>query len=125
MTIYKFSATLKSADKKVHYRPTIGYCVLASKFFSYPVATYTVWDIYTCEIRMQSTYCFYFYRLGYDGQEGLLFNLDNKNLFYYNLLFDYFHLMVEKRNPLVAYLQESQRSYTSQSLTQGVRLAVL
>ena len=66
-----------------------------------------------------------FYRLGYDGQEDLLFNLDNKNLFYYDLLLDYVHLMVEEQNPLVAYLQASRRSHTSQSMTQGGRLAVL
>ena len=54
-----------------------------------------------------------------------MFNLDNKNLFYFDLLLDYLHLMVEGRNPLVAYLRASQHSHTSQSLTQGARLAVL
>ncbi len=42
-------------------------------------------------------------QLQYDGQEHLLFNLDNKRLFYYGLLFQYLHLMVEGRNPLIAY----------------------
>ncbi len=43
-------------------------------------------------------------RLHYDGQEHLLFNLDNKRLFYYGLLFQYLHLMLEGRNPLIACL---------------------
>ena len=74
-------------------------------------------------IRMQLTYCFY--RFGYDGQEDLLFNLDNINLVYYDLLLDYLHLMVEEQSPFIAYLQASQRSNTSQSLPQRGRLAVL
>ena len=42
-------------------------------------------------------------KLGYDGQTDLLFNLDNKRLFSYGLLFQYLHLMVEGRNPLISY----------------------
>ena len=42
-------------------------------------------------------------KLQYDGQEHLLFNLDNTRLFYYGLLFQYLHLMTEGRNPLIAY----------------------
>ena len=33
--------------------------------------------------------------LNYDGQSDLLFNLDNKNIFYYGFLFQYLHLMIE------------------------------
>ena len=55
----------------------------------------------------------------------MLFNLDNKNLFYYDLLLYYLHLMVEGRNPLIAYLRASLRSHSTQSLTQGGRIAVL
>ena len=35
----------------------------------------------------------------YNGQEDLLFNLDNKHLIYYDFLFSYLHSMVESRNP--------------------------
>ena len=42
-------------------------------------------------------------KLQYDGQEHLLFNLDNTRLFYYGLLFQYLNLMLEGRNPLIAY----------------------
>lgn len=38
-------------------------------------------------------------KLYYDGQEDLLFNLDNKHLFYYGMLFQYLHLMIEGKNP--------------------------
>ena len=38
----------------------------------------------------------------FDGQDHLLFNLDNSRLFYYELLFQYLHLMIEGRNPLIA-----------------------
>ena len=36
----------------------------------------------------------------YDGQEDLLFNLDNKHPFHYGYLFQYLHLMLEGKNPL-------------------------
>ena len=32
------------------------------------------------------------YKQAYDGQDDLLFNLDNKHLFYYGYLFQYLHL---------------------------------
>ena len=35
----------------------------------------------------------------YNGQEDLLFNLDNKHLIYYDFFFSYLHSMVEGRNP--------------------------
>ena len=35
----------------------------------------------------------------YDGQDDLLFNLDNKHLFTYGLLFQYLHLMIEGKIP--------------------------
>ena len=56
-------------------------------------------------------------RLQFNGQEHL-FNLDDHNLFYYDFLFNYLHLMLEGWNPL-AYLSASKRSHTSQSLTDG------
>ena len=40
-------------------------------------------------------------KLQYDGQEMLLFNLDNKHLVDYNLLFNYLHCLVENGSPLV------------------------
>ena len=46
-------------------------------------------------------------RLPYDEQSNLLFNLDSNNLFYYGLLINYLHLVVEGRNLLVAYLRSA------------------
>ena len=66
-----------------------------------------------------------YFRLPYDGQSDLLFNLDNKNLFYYDLLINYLHHMVEGRNPLVAYLRASTHSCTSQSHTKGMHISLL
>ncbi|XP_070537918.1 uncharacterized protein [Ptychodera flava] len=39
----------------------------------------------------------------YDGQEDLLFNLNNKTFVHYGLLLSCLHLMVEGRNPLAAF----------------------
>ena len=39
----------------------------------------------------------------YNGQDDLLFNLDNKHFFTYGLLFQYFHLIIEGKNPLDAF----------------------
>ncbi|XP_070541358.1 uncharacterized protein [Ptychodera flava] len=41
-------------------------------------------------------------RMFYDGQEDLLFNLNNKDLVHYSLLLNYLHHMLEGRNPLAA-----------------------
>ena len=65
------------------------------------------------------------HRFSNDGQEDLLFNLDNKHLFYYDLLLNYMHLKIEGRNPLVAYLRASQHSHFCQSSTQGKQINVL
>ena len=73
-------------------------------------------------------YCIYsralYFRLPYDGQSDLLFNLDNKKLFYYDLLINYLHLMIEGRNPLVAYLGASTVSHTSQSQTESMHISL-
>ena len=61
----------------------------------------------------------------YDGQDDLLFNLDNKHLFCYNFLFSYLHSMVEGKNPLVAFLRACERNHSIQSHTQPVRIKVL
>ncbi|XP_066285252.1 uncharacterized protein [Branchiostoma lanceolatum] len=47
--------------------------------------------------------------LPYDGQEDLLFNLNNKDLIAYSMLFRYLHLMLEARNPLAAFHRAYQR----------------
>lgn len=47
----------------------------------------------------------------YDGQEHLLFNLDNKHLFYYGMLFQYLHLMIEGKNPLAAFHRSATRCH--------------
>lgn len=41
----------------------------------------------------------------YDGQNDLLFKLDNKHLFYYGFMISYLHLMVEGKYPLIFYLR--------------------
>ena len=53
----------------------------------------------------------------FDGQDHLLFNLDDKVLFYYGFLFDYMHLMIEGRNPLAAYHRAWCRSNDVLSMT--------
>ena len=61
----------------------------------------------------------------YDGQDDLLFNLDNRHMFYYGYLFQYLHLMLESKNPLVAFLRASTRSFSVQSLTKPVSIKLL
>ncbi|XP_078658194.1 uncharacterized protein LOC144903683 [Branchiostoma floridae x Branchiostoma belcheri] len=51
--------------------------------------------------------------LQYDGQEDLLFNLNNRDLITYSLLFRYLHLMLEARNPLAAFHRAYQRQVRS------------
>ena len=107
--IHKFSVSIKVPERKVYYRPTVGNC--------------------SCRyvIRFGSIVFIHrllYFRLPYDGQSDLLFNLDNKNLFYYDLLINYLHLMIEGRNPLVAYLRASTRSHTSQSQTEGMHISL-
>ena len=61
----------------------------------------------------------------YDGQDDLLFNLDGKHFFYYGYLFQYLHLMLEGKNPLIAFLRASTRSFSSQSHTKLVSVKLL
>ena len=61
----------------------------------------------------------------YDGQEDLLFNLDNKHLIYYDFLFSYLHSMVEGRNPLIAYLKACERNHIVQSHTRPIGIKKL
>lgn len=56
-------------------------------------------------------------RQEYDGQVDLLFNLDGKNMFYYGFLLHYLHLMLEGKNPLIAFLRACKRSFAVQSMT--------
>ncbi|XP_078659981.1 uncharacterized protein LOC144904724 [Branchiostoma floridae x Branchiostoma belcheri] len=51
--------------------------------------------------------------LPYDGQEDLLFNLNNKDVIAYSMLFRYLHLMLEARNPLAAFHRAYQRQVRS------------
>ena len=50
-------------------------------------------------------------KLYYDGQEDLLFNLDNHHLFYYDMLFYYLYIMIEGRNPLAAFQRSLSRNH--------------
>ena len=61
----------------------------------------------------------------YDGQEDLLFNLDGKHLFYYGYLFQYLHLMLEGKNPLIAFLRASTYSISVQSETKPAPIKLL
>ena len=56
----------------------------------------------------------------FDGQDHLLFNLDDKYVFYYGFLFDYMHLMIEGRNPLAAYHRAWCRSNDVLSMTEVI-----
>ena len=56
----------------------------------------------------------------YDGQDHLLFNLDGKHLFYYGLLFTYLHIMLEGKNPLIAFHRSMQRTFSTLSKSQPV-----
>ena len=64
-------------------------------------------------------------RQEYDGQSELLFNLDNKHLFYHGFLFSYLHLMLEGRNPLVSYLRACQRNHEVLSHAKPVSIGYL
>ena len=137
VTIHKFSASIQLPGRKVYYRPTTGPCTC--RFVSNWLYTGTshvyacTWHIVQFAIIFTTTKCddiivlLYSctFRLEFDGQELLLFNLDNLNLFYYDFLFNYLHLMLEGHNPLAAYMRVSQRSQRSQSLTHGVSIATL
>lgn len=61
----------------------------------------------------------------YDSQDDLLFNLDNRHLFYYGYLLQYLHLMLEGKNPLIAFLRASTRSFLVQSHTKPVSIKLL
>lgn len=64
-------------------------------------------------------------RLFYDGQEDLLFNVDNKKLLYYGFLLQYLHIMVEGKNPLAAFQRSCERSFSAQSLTKPIKVKLL
>ena len=64
-------------------------------------------------------------QLFYDGQEDLLFNVDNRHLFYYAFLLQYLHNMVEGRNPLASYLRSCERTIATQSNTKPVKIKLL
>ena len=64
-------------------------------------------------------------QLFYDGQEDLLFNIDNRHLFYYGFLLQYLHNMVEGRNPLASYLHSCERTLATQSNTKAVKIKLL
>ena len=68
----------------------------------------------TCECRQE-----------YDGQEDLLFNLDGRHLFYYGFLLQYLHLMLEGRNPLMAFYRASCKSFYIQSQSKPVNIKLL
>jgi len=64
-------------------------------------------------------------RQEYDGQEDLLFNLDGKHMFYYGFLLQYLHLMLEGRNPLMAFYRSSCKSFYIQSESKPVQVKLL
>ena len=64
-------------------------------------------------------------QLFYDGQEDLLFNIDNRHLFYYGFLLQYLHNMDEGRNPLALYLHSCERTLATQSNTKPVKIKLL
>ena len=43
----------------------------------------------------------------FDGQDDLLFNFDNKNIFYYGFLFGYIYSFVESGTPVAACFRTS------------------
>ncbi len=61
----------------------------------------------------------------YDGQEDLLFNLDNKHLFSYALLFQYLHLIIEGKNPLATFHSSAGRCHGVLGTTQPPTLKTL
>ena len=64
-------------------------------------------------------------KLYYDGQENLLFNLDNHHLFYYNILFHYLHIMIEGRNPLAAFQRSLCCNHDSCDISKTLSLKLL
>ena len=64
-------------------------------------------------------------RLEYDGQGDLIFNLDGKHMFYYGFLLLYLHLMLEGRNPLIAFYRSSCKSFYIQSESKPVHVNLL
>jgi len=64
-------------------------------------------------------------RQEYDGQEDLLFNLDGKHMFYYGFLLQYLHLLLEGRNPLMAFYRSSCKSFYIQSESKPVQVKLL
>ena len=64
-------------------------------------------------------------KIFYDGQEDLLFNLDNKHLFYYDFLFQYLHLMIEGKNPLVAFHRSIVQAHVVLDTTEPPSLKLL
>ena len=61
----------------------------------------------------------------YDGQDHLLLNLDGKHLFYYGLLFTYLHIMLEGKNPLIAFHRSMKQSFSALSKSQPVGIKLL
>ena len=64
-------------------------------------------------------------KLYYDGQEDLLFNLDNHHLFYYDMLFHYLHIMIEGRNPLAAFQRSLCRNHDNLDISKTLSLKLL
>ena len=64
-------------------------------------------------------------RLHYDGQSDLLFNLDNKHLVYYGVLFQYLHTMVETGSPLVSMHRHFSAANRTMSNSDIIPLTVL
>lgn len=72
-------------------------------------------------------HCFYRPTMGdcdckqeYDGRDHLLLNLDGKHLFYYGLLFTYLHIMLEGKNPLIAFHRSMQQTFSALSKSRPV-----
>ena len=54
----------------------------------------------------------------FDGQDLLLFNLDNRHLFYYGFLFGYMHSMLEGKYPLATCHRACSQYHLASSTTQ-------
>ena len=81
---------------------------------SEPRVTYYIPTTGSCKCRLQ-----------YDGQSALLFNLDNKNLVYYGVLFQYLHTMVETGSPLVSMHRHFSATNRTMSNSDVIPLTVL
>ena len=64
-------------------------------------------------------------KLYYDGQEDLLFNLDNHHLFCYDMLFHYLHIMIEGRNPLAEFQRFLCRNHDNLDISKALSLKLL